>query len=213
MTKPVQVAALLRTLAERLSSSSAYAHLAPGERTHQAQSEAEQILRRAAGWTRLQMLQSLRDEVTPETAGAAVDMAVRRAVGEPLAYILGSVDFYGHTFTVRPGCLIPRPDTEILVDAAVQFVRSLPVGAQVLDFGTGSGCIAISLQLACPHLRVTGVDLACDALAVAQANGERLQADVEWILANGLEWLMAEAEVGRRWHAIVSNPHTYPVWT
>ncbi|EJY56642.1 protein-(glutamine-N5) methyltransferase, release factor-specific [Alicyclobacillus hesperidum URH17-3-68] len=210
MTKFVHVAALLHRLAEQLSRSPAYVDLAPDERVHQAQNEAEQILRSVAGWTRLQLLQSLQEDVDPKLARLVAEMAARRAFGEPIAYILGRADFYGHTFAVRPGCLIPRPDTEILVDAAVCFLRALPAGAQVTDIGTGSGCIAISMQLACPQARVTGVDLAADALAIARENGERLGADVEWVLADGLEWLIAQAATGRRWHAIVSNPPYIP---
>ena len=92
----------------------------------------------------------------------------RRLAGEPLQYIRGRTEFCGHEFHVDNRVLIPRPETELLVEAAIQ---RAPRGARVVDIGTGSGCIAVSLQRARPDLRVVATDVSIGALAVARRNG------------------------------------------
>ncbi len=92
----------------------------------------------------------------------------RRLAGEPLQYIRGSTEFFGHQFYVDDRVLIPRPETELLVEAAI---ARAPRGARVVDIGTGSGCIAVSLQRARPDLRVVATDGSIGALAVARRNG------------------------------------------
>lgn len=92
----------------------------------------------------------------------------RRFNGEPLQYIRRRTEFFGHEFYVDDRVLIPRPETELLVETAI---ARAPRGARVVDIGTGSGCIAVSLQLARPDLRVVGVDTSVGALAVAKING------------------------------------------
>ncbi len=101
---------------------------------------------------------------------------VRRASGEPVHYITGAKEFYNHTFAVTPAVLIPRPETEELVDA---ILKKYPRGAalEVADVGAGSGCIALSLALERPEWRVTALDISPEALAVARQNGERLKAN------------------------------------
>lgn len=92
----------------------------------------------------------------------------RRLTGEPLQYIRGRTEFFGHEFYVDDRVLIPRPETELLVEAAI---ARAPRGARVVDIGTGSGCIAVSLQRARPDLRVVATDVSIGALAVARRNG------------------------------------------
>ena len=142
------------------------------------------------------------------------DLLQRRAGGEPIAYLLGYREFYGRDFFVSPAVLIPRPETELLVDLIKSSVGA-SVGAgdtplsvtakidtpSILDLGTGSGCIAISIALLSPQHHVTAVDASVDALQVAIANAKRLQADVEFVRS---DWY---AELGdRRFNIIVSNP-------
>ncbi|MBI5638435.1 MAG: peptide chain release factor N(5)-glutamine methyltransferase [Nitrospinae bacterium] len=99
----------------------------------------------------------------------------RRAAGEPVHYITGKKEFYNHTFRVGPAVLIPRPETEEMVEAVL---RLFPRGAAlaVADVGAGSGCIAISLGLERPEWRVTAIDLSADALDIARENAARLEA-------------------------------------
>ena len=103
----------------------------------------------------------------------------RRADGEPLAYVLGEREFHGLQLQVGPAVLVPRPDTETLVDWALELLPTLPAKAPaVVDLGTGSGAIALALKHAHPAARVCAVELSAPALAVAQANAERLRLDV-----------------------------------
>ena len=106
----------------------------------------------------------------------------RRSQGEPLAYILGFKEFYGRRFEVTPDVLIPRPETEFLID----IVKSL-TPKKVLDVGTGSGCIAVSLALELPETEVEAVDISEKALAVAEKNASALEAKVDFYLSDLLE--------------------------
>ena len=99
----------------------------------------------------------------------------RRYSGEPLQYIRGRTEFYSREFLVDNRVLIPRPETELVVEAAIE--RAKP-GARIIDLGTGSGCIAISIECERTDLRVTGVDASVDALAVAKLNRDRLDSRV-----------------------------------
>jgi release factor glutamine methyltransferase len=122
----------------------------------------------------------------------------RRESGEPLAYILGYREFFSRRFRVDPNVLVPRQETEILVETAL----GLP-GEQlrVLDIGTGSGCIAITLKLERPNWEVWATDISCSALQVARENAETLGADITFRHSDLLEQLQ-----GEKFDLIVSNP-------
>jgi len=125
----------------------------------------------------------------------------RLAAGEPLAHLTGWQPFHGLMLQVTPATLIPRPDTETLVDWALELLAMLPGQPGVVDLGTGSGAIALAIKAACPRAQVTAVDVSADALAVARANGERLGLAVDWRHGNWFEPL-----AGRRFDLVVSNP-------
>ena len=121
----------------------------------------------------------------------------RRAVErEPVAYILGRRGFRRLELAVDRRALVPRPETELLVEVGL----TLPRGARVLDVGTGSGAVALALKDERPDLQMTGSDLSEDALALARANGERLGLEVAWLRADLL------AGVPDEFDAILSNP-------
>lgn len=125
----------------------------------------------------------------------------RRAAGEPIAYLLGTREFYGRSFEVDPAVLIPRPETELLVDLALERLPT-DAPAQVLDVGTGSGCIAISIAIERPQASVIAVDVSAGALAVATRNAARLHArNVRIALGDGYTPV---ADLG--FDVIVSNP-------
>ena len=129
------------------------------------------------------------------------DFVRRRSVGrEPVAYILGRRHFRHLELAVDPRALIPRPETELLVELALH----LPAGARVLDVGTGSGAVALALKDERPDLHVTGSDLNEEALALARANGERLGIDVRWLTADLLDGVPDEYD------AVLSNPPYVP---
>lgn len=127
-------------------------------------------------------------------------LLTRRLCGEPIAYLTGTREFYGRGFQVSPDVLIPRPDTELLVERALAHI---PVDQAVtlLDLGTGSGCIALTLALERPFARVTAVDRSAAALALARHNGSIFGADVEFLSS---DWFSGLA--GRRFDLIVGNP-------
>ncbi|MFG6487626.1 peptide chain release factor N(5)-glutamine methyltransferase [Roseateles sp. BYS78W] len=130
------------------------------------------------------------------------DAALRRlAAGEPLAHVTGWQPFHGLMLAVTPATLIPRPDTETIVDWALELLAALPGSPSVVDLGTGSGAIALAIKAACPRAQVTAVDFSADALAVARSNGERLALDIDWRLGSWFEPL-----AGRRFDLVVSNP-------
>ena len=132
--------------------------------------------------------------------------AERLRAGEPMQYILGQTDFYGRLFAVDSRVLIPRPETEELVDRIRRTERS---ARRLLDVGTGSGCIAISLALELPTAQVSAVDISLDALSVARHNAEQLGATVDFRQADALQGL-EEAFCGEQFDVIVSNPPYVP---
>ncbi len=132
----------------------------------------------------------------PDLAGES--LLQRREAQEPLAYILGYREFYGRRFTVRPGVLIPRHETETLVSSALEENRS---GLSVLDLGTGSGCIGITLAKEREDWDVTASDVSSQALEIACENAESLHAKVRFVASDLFENLLGES-----FDLIVSNP-------
>ncbi len=130
-------------------------------------------------------------------------LCARRAAGEPVAYLTGTREFYGLTLQVDARVLDPRPDTETLVDWALELLAGVP-HPRIADLGTGSGAIALALAHARPDAQVLAVDGSLDALAVARANGERLALPVRWQHADWLEGVPGPFE------AIVGNPPYIP---
>ncbi|PPE69025.1 peptide chain release factor N(5)-glutamine methyltransferase [Caldimonas thermodepolymerans] len=165
-----------------------------------AQALLAHVLDLPPGRARAWLLAHDTDPLPPAQLARYEALVQRRATGEPLAYLVGTREFYGLTLAVTPAVLVPRPDTETLVDWAVELLRPLPA-PRVADLGTGSGAIALALKHSLPQAEVSAVDLSAEALAVARANGERLGLAVQWLHGSWLEPL-----AGRRLEMIVSNP-------
>ncbi len=128
-------------------------------------------------------------------------LVTRREAGEPVPYIIGSQEFFSRPFHVRPSVLIPRPDTETLIETVLSEIARTPAKT-LLDMGTGSGCIAITLALEAPQLQVMASDLSVDALTIAKENAKELNANVNFVQGAWYEALPAEA----RFDIIASNP-------
>ena len=151
---------------------------------------------RQRGW----LLAHDTDLLPPELAATVTALAQRRLNGEPLAYLTGHKEFFGLDLQLDARVLVPRPDTETLVNWALEVLH----GQQnVLDLGTGSGAIALALKASRPALQVHAIDFSHDALNVAQANAQRLQLDVTFSQGT---WLSGMPDAAPKFDAIVSNP-------
>ncbi len=159
--------------------------------------DARVLLRAVLGVDDVYLIVHGNDTVSAQHEAQFRALAARRLAGEPVAYLVGEREFYGHVFKVTPAVLIPRPETELLVELALQHKP-----ARVLDLGTGSGCIAISIALARPDARVTALDRSEAALAVARENVEKLNTrHVDLRIGN---WF--DAVPGETFEVIVANP-------
>ena len=163
--------------------------------------EARALLAHQLGVARERLVAHPEAIVAAADAEAFAALAQRRALGEPLAYLLGEKEFHGRAFAVTPDVLVPRPETELLVDLALERMRAVE-RPRVLDLGTGSGCIAVTLALECKAAQVTAVDASDAALAVARGNAERLGAAVAFSSGDWYDALPA----GATFDLIVSNP-------
>lgn len=172
--------------------------------------EAELMIRHCLDWDRTRFLMAMEDTIAAETLVMLDGLCVRRGNNEPLQYMFGEQEFYGRPFTVRPGVLIPRPETEILVEQVLMAAAKLwPERDElaVVDIGTGSGAICITLALESPHWRVATVDLSPQATAIARENAERLGADVRFLQGDLVQPLL---ESGEKVDILVSNPPYIP---
>jgi release factor glutamine methyltransferase len=191
-------------LAGFLQSATARLQQALGLDRREARLEAQILSAHALGVERSWLIAHDRDVLTTAQAKEIEILMVRREVGEPVAYILGEKEFYGRMFKVNTDVLIPRAETELLVEAALaRLPKDRPT--RILDLGTGSGCIAITLALVCPRCIVSAVDRSPAALAIAQGNAATLGARVEFRASNWFGDLLGEA-----FDIIVANPPYVP---
>ena len=171
-----------------------------------ARLDAQQLLAHVTGRPRTWLLANDHAALPAEEATAFQNLLQRRAAGEPFAYLVGEREFHGLTLRVTPAVLVPRPDTETLVDWALALLQpsgplaALPV-PQVLDLGTGSGAIALAIKHHCPRAAVQALDASADALAVARDNAARLGLDVQFLQS---DWWSAVPPGGL--DLAVSNP-------
>jgi release factor glutamine methyltransferase len=158
--------------------------------------EARLLLAEVCGFSQASLAASPEQEIPFEVQNAFLELTGRRASGEPVAYILGRKEFYGLEFSVNPSVLIPRPETELLVDLALQ--REV---FSVLDLGTGSGAIALAIKHQRPKCRVAAVDSDLSALLTAKRNAAKLNLEIDF--RHG-RWF--EPVAGEHFELIISNP-------
>jgi release factor glutamine methyltransferase len=162
--------------------------------------DARLLLQYATGCTHADLLARPETPVSVPAYERFADWVVRRSAGEPLAYLVGEAEFRSRVFQVSPDVLIPRPETELLIELALERLRGLDA-PKVLDLGTGSGIVAISLALECPSATVVAVDVSELAIFVARNNAGRLGARVDFRQG---DWFAPVA--GERFDLAVANP-------
>ena len=160
------------------------------------------VMEECFGLTHTDILLGKDSQISEENQAKLLEIIGRLLRNEPVQYVLGHAWFCGHRFRVRSGVLIPRPETELLVQKALELGREMKglANSDVLDIGTGSGCIAISMALS--GCRVTAMDISESALDVAKENAVELNAEVAFMQEN----ILQPSPVGQQWDIIVSNP-------
>jgi len=171
------------------------------ERSDSPRLDAEVLLAKVLGLTRAGLLARSAQPLQERDESAFNALLTRRQSGTPVAYLTGSREFWSLPLRVSPAVLVPRPETEILVEQVLELLPAAPARS-VLDLGTGSGAIALAIASERPDWPVTGSDVSSDALAIAEGNSRNLRlANVEWLAGS---WF--DAVPGRRFDVIVSNP-------
>lgn len=178
--------------------------LAPHVGESEAMAMANAIIEDVKGYKAIDIALYGHRELLSDTEHRMLDIAQKVADGAPLQYVLGKACFRGRTFAVTPATLIPRPETAGLVDMAADRLRGMH-DCRILDLGTGTGCIAISLALDLPYAQVVAADISDGALDVARANAKTLKANVQFVHADALH--LDEGQLaGLEFDAIISNP-------
>ena len=175
--------------------------LKQGRHAERARRDAETLLLHVVGKNRAWLMAHLDEEVREDDAARFALLIARRALGEPIQYITGEQEFFGLPFGVTPDVLIPRPETEHLVERAVELASGL-TGVRILDVGTGSGAIAVALAHELPQAQITALDISAAALGIARGNAERngVAGRIDFKLSD----LLGAVE-GERFAMIVSN--------
>jgi release factor glutamine methyltransferase len=169
--------------------------------------DSEVMLSDVLGVDRMQLYLDLDRPLNKDERERYRTLLMRRGMGVPVAQIIGHRDFYRHRFVVTKDTLIPRPDTECLVEAAIAQLRPMEM-SKILDIGTGSGCIGISIAAAIPNSRIEAWDVSEEVLVVARSNAERLGiSNINFVLRNALNENSYGSEL---FDMIVSNPPYIP---
>ncbi|MEK6397684.1 MAG: peptide chain release factor N(5)-glutamine methyltransferase [Terriglobus sp.] len=170
--------------------------------------DAQQILEIATGLTRVQMLAQPDRPLKEEEAGSFQGMLAQRRHAMPIQHLRGSQEFFGRSFDVTPDVLIPRPETEHIVEELIRFVADRNTPLKIADVGTGSGILAVTLALEFPQSLIAALDISPEALAIAQSNAVKLD------VASSIRVLQSDllsAVAGETFDVIVSNPPYIPL--
>jgi len=166
---------------------------------------AELLLAHQLKLPRMKLYLNFDRVLTPAETDGLRELVKRRAAREPLQHITGATSFCGHEIAVNRHALVPRPETEQLAELGWKFLLTFNLQpSTALDFGTGTGCIAIAIAAKCPAAQITALDISADALALAQANALQNQVAerIEFLLGDGF----AALKTGRQFDLIISNP-------
>jgi len=158
------------------------------------------------GWNQINQVVNKDENLTQSNIDALQNALKALKEGRPIQYITGKAWFMGNNLLVNENVLIPRPETEELVDWITEYATIIDKPLQIMDIGTGSGCIAISLKLALPNCMVAGLDISEEALVVAKENAKQLNAEISWMQENILD----TTYLPNKFDIIVSNPPYIP---
>jgi release factor glutamine methyltransferase len=179
-----------------------------GRGVESAAKEAAILLAHALNWRRLDLYTRHDEEPDEEGRHRFRELVRRRADGCPVAYLVGFREFFSLDFEVGPAVLVPRPETEWLVDEGLRLARDILPEPRVLDLGTGSGCVAVAVAKHCPAAQVVAVDVSAEALAIAERNAGRHQVAERIAFLHGD--LFAPLPPGELFDLILSNPPYIP---
>jgi len=158
------------------------------------------------GWNQINQVVNKDENLTQSHIDALQNALKELKEGRPIQYITGKAWFMGNNLLVNENVLIPRPETEELVDWITEYATIIDKPLQIMDIGTGSGCIAISLKLALPNCMIAGLDISEEALVVAKENAKQLNAEISWMQENILD----TTYLPNKFDIIVSNPPYIP---
>jgi len=165
------------------------------------------LIEHITGWDQLHQALHKDQPISVEQRLAFEKAATELAAGRPIQYITGKAWFMGEPYTVNDQVLIPRPETEELVDWIIEYAEIKGKALRILDIGTGSGCIAIALKKALPEAKVSAIDISTNALKIAASNADGLNAEIEFIPLD----ILNTAFLPDRYDVIVSNPPYIPL--
>jgi release factor glutamine methyltransferase len=165
------------------------------------------LIEEATGWDALHQNIHKNDALEQSHTGQLTQYIEKLLTGKPLQYIIGKAWFMGKAFMVNEAVLIPRPETEELVEWVSEYAHIVNKPLSILDIGTGSGCIPIALKLALPNASITAIDLSKEALAVAQQNAAAYNTNIEWIELD----ILHTKHLKDQYDIIVSNPPYIPL--
>ena len=180
------------------------ARLNSGPHPERARADAELLLLHLLGRDKAWLMTHLDEELAGNKAALYMELLERRGKGEPIQYITGETEFYGLPFRVTRDVLIPRPETEHLVERVIALAAGFRT-PRIVDVGTGSGCIAITLAHRLPQVHITATDISGPALAIAEKNANRNGVDVRF-----LEGDLLAPVAGKQFEFVVSNPPYVP---
>ena len=165
------------------------------------------LIEEVSGWNRTQQILHQNTAFNQSQVDQIEKYTEQLICGKPIQYILGKAWFMGQNFIVNENVLIPRPETEELVEWIISYANIKNKTLSILDIGTGSGCISITLKMALPHCEVSALDISKEALKVAQLNANNLNVSVQWMEQNILDTVALE----NAYDIIVSNPPYIPI--
>lgn len=165
------------------------------------------LLEAVTGWDQIKQIVEKNTPLSTEQIEKIETITIQLINGKPIQYIIGKAWFHGHPFIVNEQVLIPRPETEELVEWVIEYAEIVEKNLSIIDIGTGSGCIAIALNKALPNTSISGLDISSAALDIAKKNAIILYANIDWVQ----EDILSTLSLKTKYDVMVSNPPYIPL--